>query len=304
MILTRPHGTLTAPDGVVVAPGTKIAREQIPTLSYMPDLDFNGIDTLRWTAADGFGLYPANTKGALLTITITPLNDLPDFTLEPETDTLKYELGSEIPIRLTRQFDSFDKDGDMITGAEIGFKRLDGYQFREENDRLIFPGYGNIIGTYSGGVLTLKGTASTTDYDSAIRRVQYNYVDAKEFLLDMRSVYIQISDGQSVSPQHARLIELIYTFEDLDIPAAFSPNEGDDVNKTWVITSPNGEGLYADAEIKVYNKNGLLLFHTRGLDNPWTGIYNGSVLPTDTYYYTIDLQYNKVRYKGTVTLVR
>jgi gliding motility-associated-like protein len=259
---------------------------------------------LRWTAADGFGLYPQDAKGALLTIAISPVNDLPEFTMEPESDTLKYELGSEVAVKLTRQFDCYDKDGDQITGAEIGFKRLDGYQFREENDRLIFNGYGNITGNYAGGVLTLRGAASTTEYDSAIRSVRYSYVDAREFLLDMRSVYIQISDGQSTSAQHARLIKLIYTFEDLEIPAAFSPNEGDDVNRTWVISSPNGEGLYADAEIKVYNKNGLLLFQTVGLENPWTGIYNGSLLPTDTYYYTIDLHYNKVRYKGAVTLVR
>lgn len=300
------HGVLTFGDAVVV-PGTKFVRDQIAALRYMPFDNFNGTDSLRWTAADGHFVYPANDDDARLTISVSPVNDMPQFTMEAENDTLKYELGSEVPVRLTRQFHCWDDDNDLISSAEIGFRQLDGFQYRPENDELLFiySGTDKIKATpKNGGVLALEGKATAAEYDSAIRNVYYNYVNASELLLDTRSVYIQISDGKVNSAQRARIIQLIYTFEDLIIPSAFSPNEGDDVNKAWSITSPNGEGLYSDAEIKVYNKNGLLLFETRGLDNPWTGIYNGSVLPTDTYYYTIDLHYNKVRYKGTVTLLR
>jgi gliding motility-associated-like protein len=224
--------------------------------------------------------------------------------MEAETDTLDYELGSELQIFLTRTFDCWDPDGDLIKGAEIGFKRIDGFQYRAANDMLNFSSASpKISGSFSDGVLVLSGTATHAEYDSAIRRITYQYVDAQELLLDTRSVYIQISDGVANSSQQSRLIQLIYTFEDLQIPSAFSPNEGDDVNQTWSITSSKGD-FYPDAEIKVFNKNGQLLFEARGLDQPWTGIYNGALLPTDTYYYTIDLHYNKVRYKGAVTLLR
>lgn len=306
VIKTLPqHGVLTFGDAAVV-PGTKFDRDQIAALRYTPLNNFNGTDSLRWTAADGYSVYPANDDDARLTISVSPVNDMPQFTMEAETDTLKYELGSEVPVKLTRQFHCWDVDNDLITSAEFTFRQLDGFQYRPENDQLLFiyNGPDKIKARATQGGLALEGKATAAEYDSAVRNVYYNYVNARELLLDTRSVSIQISDGKVNSSQHARIIQLIYTFEDLIIPSAFSPNEGDDVNKTWAITSPNGEGLYSDAEIKVYNKNGLLLFQTRGLDSPWTGIFNGSLLPTDTYYYTIDLHYNKVRYKGTVTLLR
>lgn len=304
-ILTLPlHGDLRAPAGLVEA-GAKFPAEQIATLIYTPHANYFGIDTLRWTAADGYYLYPLNPAGALLTFNILPVNDIPEFTMELETDTLKYELGSEAEMLLTRKFDCWDVDGDNITSASISFRTIDGYQVDEMHDvlRMSKPSP-NITAEYTGTTLRFQGTARPEEYDSAIRSVVYQYVNVRELSVPMRLVSIELSDGKSQSAQHSRLIELIYTFEDLLIPAAFTPNEGDDVNKTWVITSPNGEGLYSDAEIRVYNKTGQLLFQTRGLDDPWTGIYNGTLLPTDTYYYTIDLHYNKVRYKGTVTLLR
>ncbi|HTF16823.1 MAG TPA: tandem-95 repeat protein [Chryseolinea sp.] len=303
-VLTLPeHGKLKTSAGDVSA-GQKLTADQLSTLVYEPNKDFFGSDSFLWTGADGFGVYPEDESGALLTIQINGVNDPPVFTMEAETDTLKYELGSEERVRLTRQFDCSDPDGDMIKGAELVFSGIDGFQYRPENDFLIFPATPRISGSFNAGRLILTGDATHAEYDSAIRHIEYQYVDARELLLDTRAVNIQISDGVAKSTQQSRIIHLIYTFEDLEIPSAFSPNEGDEVNKTWAITSSKGEDLYADAEIKVYNKNGQLLFETRGLNDPWTGIHNGALLPTDTYYYTIDLHYNKVRYKGAVTLLR
>jgi hypothetical protein len=49
----------------------------------------------------------------------------------------------------------------------------------------------------------------------------------------------------------SRVIELIYTFSDLDIPTAFNPN-GDEANETWQISTANGTTpLYEEAEVKV-----------------------------------------------------
>ena len=303
-ILSLPqHGRLFTSAGNVTV-NQKLSPDQLSTLTYAPEPDYFNDDAFLWTAADGFGLYPEDQSGAVLTIHVTNVNDPPSFVMEPETDTLKYELGSEARVRLTREFNCTDPDGDNIRSAQISFNRIDGFQYRAENDRLIYESINpKITGSYDNGVLTLQGEATPTEYDSAISHVMYQYVNATDFLLDMRSVSIVISDGLASSTQQSRLIQLVYTFEDLEIPSAFSPNEGDDVNSVWAITSRTAN-LYDDAEVRVYNKNGVLLFETKGLQNPWTGIYNGSLLPTDTYYYTIDLHYNKVRYKGAVTLLR
>ena len=43
----------------------------------------------------------------------------------------------------------------------------------------------------------------------------------------------------------------------------------------------------------------------KGFEKEWDGYVNGQVLPSDTYFYTIDLnlQYMKKTYKGAVTIL-
>jgi len=92
---------------------------------------------------------------------------------------------------------------------------------------------------------------------------------------------------------------------DLDIPTGFTPN-GDGANETWKIVSRSGTDLnqFQNAEVRIYNKHGLLLYEAKGFENRWDGRQNGEVLPADTYYYTIDLKTDNIRYKGIVTLLR
>ena len=300
------HGRVTTTNNTLVQLHDKFAVAAIPSLTYIPDENFTGVDSLRWNGADGFLLYAI--KDAQIQINVKSVNDPPIIvTMELESDTLKYELGSEEPQPLTKIFDGVDPDGDDLTGVTIAFKRIDNFQYRPENDLLTFTATSKITGNFepTSGILKLSGAATSTEYDSVIRSVRYSYVQARDLLLDTRSVSITLSDGQGgESLPRSRIIKLIYTFEDLSIPAAFSPNEGDNVNQTWAISSPNAP-IYKDAEIKVYNKRGLLLWQAKGIENnEWNGVYDGSVLPTDTYFYTIDLKYNRVQYKGTVTLLR
>lgn len=298
------HGRLTKSNNAAVAVNDKFLVADIATLTYTPDTDYTGRDTLQWNAGDGYFLYA--TQPALLFINIAPVNDAPVISaIEPETDTLKYDFGSEAMVKLTRTFDGYDPDGDDITGAEIGFKRLDNYKYRPLNDVLSFQNTPKISGSFdaAAGILTLTGRATATEYDSAIRSIRYGYLDARELILDTRSVYISLSDGQSSSLQKARIITLVYSFSDLNIPNAFTPGGGDD-NETWEIKSPNGISQYRDAEVRVFNRNGLLLFETKGLENQWNGDSNGIRLPSDTYFYTIDLKYNRIKYTGTVTIIR
>ena len=298
------HGQLTKSNNAAVAVNDKFLVEDIASLTYVPDTDYTGRDTIQWNASDGYFLYAA--QPALLLINIVPVNDPPVITvIEPETDTLKYDFGSEALVQLTKTFDGYDPDGDDITGAEIGFKRLDNYKYRPLNDVLSFQNTSKISGSFdpAAGILTLTGRATAAEYNSAIQSIQYGYIDARELILDTRSVYVSLSDGQSSSLQKARIITLVYSFSDLNIPNAFTPGGNDD-NETWVINSPNGITQYSEAEVKVFNRNGLLLFETKGLRNSWNGESNGIRLPSDTYFYTIDLKYNRIKYTGTVTIIR
>jgi gliding motility-associated-like protein len=295
-------------NGAPVDVGMKILAADIQKLVYTPEPNSIASDTIRWKARDGFMLY--SSTDTYVVITITPSNDAPVIRIPEsyvlETDTLFYELGSEVAVFMSPLFEASDPDGDNISGAEIGFKRIAPFQYRSEHDVLIFEGTPKITGTYDelSGILTLNGIATAQEYADAIRSIKFNYVDAQELLLDTRSVYVTLSDVQGAnSAQESRIITLIYTFSDLDIPNAFTPN-GDQANETWKITSVNGTAQYDEAEIKVYNKRGLLLFETKGFEKQWDGVWNGELLPSDTYFYTIELNYNRVRYKGTVTILR
>jgi len=85
----------------------------------------------------------------------------------------------------------------------------------------------------------------------------------------------------------------------LRIPNAFTPN-GDGINDTWIIEYIH---LFPDALINVYNRWGQILYSARGKDEPWDGKYNGKLVPTGSYLYTIDTRNAEKPVTGTVTVV-
>ncbi len=294
------HGTLrlnTTPLPV----GASIPIASISDISYHPSQDYNGPDTLYWNASDGFS-YSANT--ASINFVITPVNDAPVIEFL-ESTSLQYELGSEIPIFITSAFRVIDVDDNNLTGAEIGIRFMN---YQPGKEQLLFKDTLNIQGNFNGaaGILLLTGVSSVENYQAAIRTIKYNYVNLEDVRQGTTEVYFNLTDGKSLSETKSRSIELIYTFQDLNIPNAFTPNE-DFINDTWNITSPNTTDdsvPYDEAIIRVYNKQGTLVHQSVGFERAWDGTFNGKKLPADTYFYTIDLKYNRVRYKGTVTILR
>ncbi|WP_170878461.1 FG-GAP-like repeat-containing protein [Daejeonella lutea] len=82
-------------------------------------------------------------------------------------------------------------------------------------------------------------------------------------------------------------------------PSAFSPN-GDAVNDTWEIP---GISAFPESRIKVFNRYGSEVYNSVGYEKPWTGEYNGAVIPVGVYYYWIVLG-NGTTVKGNVTVLR
>ena len=160
-----------------VSINAEIPAIEINKLNYRPLTDSNGTDIIKWNASDGvyYSILDAN-----IVVSIIPFNDPPEITaLEaPESDTLKYELGSEVPVKLTKIFDARDPEGDNIIAAEIGFQVST--EYREDQDVFSFRDTLGIHGAFLKelGVLTLTGKAPVQDYVAAIRTVRYNYLDA------------------------------------------------------------------------------------------------------------------------------
>ncbi len=86
------------------------------------------------------------------------------------------------------------------------------------------------------------------------------------------------------------------------IASAFTPN-GDGINDEWIIEGIDNIDLVENAIIQVYNRWGQLMWEGREDSPPWDGTWNGKVVPTASYLYTIDLL-NGIKYCGIVTVVK
>ncbi|MEO1654643.1 MAG: gliding motility-associated C-terminal domain-containing protein, partial [Bacteroidota bacterium] len=78
-----------------------------------------------------------------------------------------------------------------------------------------------------------------------------------------------------------------------------SPN-GDGVNDVWNIENLGEAGTYA---IRVFSKNGQLVYESQDYTDPWDGTMNGQVLPSGTYFYSIQVSAQKSAESGYLTLV-
>ena len=88
--------------------------------------------------------------------------------------------------------------------------------------------------------------------------------------------------------------------KDLKIPNVFSPN-GDGLHDNWDITNLN---LFPNATVQIFNRNGQIIFQSKGYATPWDGKKNGSPVPIGVYYYIINTGDNKPIRSGWLTVLR
>jgi len=236
----------------------------------------------------------------LLTIAVKPVNDPPFISLEHEP--LPYVISGE-PMPISTTLEITDPDDPALLLAEVGFQPA---TYRSGVDELLFTNTARVTGIYNTtkGTLSLVGNASPAEYRDAIRSIRYRYNAIDNTKPGPKTLYLQVSDGKAVSSIYERQIKLKDEI-DLDIPNVFTP-DNNTANDTWKVTALKPDDRYGDTIIRVYDKRGVLVFETRGFENQWDGKYNGEVLPSDTYFYTIDMNLGsgQTRYKGVVTLLR
>ncbi len=92
----------------------------------------------------------------------------------------------------------------------------------------------------------------------------------------------------------------IKVYNDIYIPKAFSPNN-DGLNDTWHI---DALVVYPDAQIKIFNRYGKVVFESTGSSKDWNGTFKNTAVPTGAYTYLIDLKNNRPVLKGWVVVVR
>lgn len=173
--------------------------------------------------------------------------------------------------------------------------------YRAGEDQLHYDMLNDISGVFDPekGLLTLSGVASRSNYEDAISNVKYNNLVMGETPILNKQITITVKDSLQYSAPVVRDVE-IQIFHELDIVNAFTPN-GDEVNDYWDFVNLDA---YAAIAISVFDKNGKEVFRCLKEDCAWDGKYKGNLLPADVYFYAIDVNNGKRKYKGTVTILR
>lgn len=98
---------------------------------------------------------------------------------------------------------------------------------------------------------------------------------------------------------------LPFEFSVFNYPSFFTPNSHG-VKDEWSV-----EGFsvseYSSSKIRVFNRYGKLLYENSDTSNNWDGTYNGNILPSDTYWFSIEVTDRNgriIRKKGPLSLLR
>ncbi|UII30954.1 MBG domain-containing protein [Fulvivirga ulvae] len=282
--------------GTALKPGdeVQVAGGNISGLIYTGPKDQSGQTTFNWSAYDG---YNWSQQSAKATINIVSVNDVPFLT--HADDTLYYSQG-DAARSITETLIINDVDNADMAGATIKIET--GYVNGE--DVLLYDNTlnANITGSFeaSQGVLTLSGADKRSAYEDALANVQYrNTVLGVTDVLN-KSVSVTVSDGIETSNKIIRQIKIAEVLPEVKIFSAFTPNE-DGSNDTWYF---DNLGFYSVIKISVFDEKGIKVFNCSTNDCQWDGTYNGKPLAAGPYFYTIDLNNGKRKYKGTVTIFK
>ena len=89
------------------------------------------------------------------------------------------------------------------------------------------------------------------------------------------------------------------TDKEINATNFISPN-GDAKNDTWVIRNIE---KYPNNIVRVFDRLGRLVYSAANYNNAWDGIYQGALLPEDTYYYIIELPNDGGQKRGYISII-
>jgi gliding motility-associated-like protein len=93
-------------------------------------------------------------------------------------------------------------------------------------------------------------------------------------------IYVWDIKGQPFACDPLELLNV----QTIDYPHYFTPN-GDGIHDTWNI---NGLGGQESAKIYIFDRYGKLIKQISPKSPGWDGTYNGNMLPSTDYWFTVD----------------
>ncbi|MET3292918.1 UNVERIFIED_CONTAM: hypothetical protein ABID98_005615 [Brevibacillus sp. OAP136] len=225
-------------NGNPVSAGQVIAATDLGTLSYAPQANWNGADSLTWKASDGKGY---STDAATMDLTIAPENDPPavsDVTVNGNEDEEMAFAPNDFIAHFT------DDDGDHLSKIQI----------------VTLPAH---------GTLTLDGVAVSENQDIAAAEIgKLHFVPGAEWS-GRTSFAWKAHDGNDYSASTANVIVNIAAINDPPTMDDSSKNGVEDTTVAFAIA--DFTGVYHDAEndslqkvkiVSLPNHGTLMLNHT------------------------------------------
>ena len=163
--------------------------------------------------------------------------------------------------------------------------------------------------TFAYELITGNGSANNNFF--AISNGQLHTNQAINFEEhELLSIRVKVTDSGGLSFEKAFEIGVNNVVnEDLrdftkDAPDArvknfFTPNN-DGMNDFWVIEDIKDNPVN---EVKVFTQSGKMVFSAKDYQNDWAGKFEGSVLPSGTYYYEINISNGQAIVRGTLLIL-
>lgn len=144
---------------------------------------------------------------------------------------------------------------------------------------------------------TGQGTWYSSDTDLIFNEPTAPTTIVNQLKIGNNEIFWKITNGTCPESISKVVIEVL----PMHIPNAFSPN-GDGVNDFFIIS---GLDAVSPVDFKVWNRWGAEVYSNQHYDNTWNGQHkNGNDLPSDTYYYSIDIPASPKTLKGFILLQR
>lgn len=169
------------------------------TVYFAPTSNWNGSTSFTFAAIDNLGAIDATPATA--TINVTSVNDTPVVTLS----TVAIEFTENNPVGIMADLVVTDVDSATLTSATISITS----NFVAGEDQLAFTNMLGITGNYNAatGVLSLSGTASLADYQTALRSIAY-FNPSDNPTSAARQFQVVVSDGATSSVAVTRSINI------------------------------------------------------------------------------------------------
>ncbi len=198
-----------------------------------PTPDWNGAETITFTATD-----PSLASGSdPATFTVTPVNDPPVLD-NIEVSALTYTEGSPA-VAITNTMTATDIDNTNLASAVISISS----NYASDQDQLTFVNANNITGSWNAlnGTMTLSGSSSVANYQSALRSVKY-INNSPNPNTALRTITFTANDGVASSFPETR---------NISINATNNPPVLTDPSSTPINYTENGSPLQLTGTITV-----------------------------------------------------